>query len=206
MDSFASAVRETGFMWDVLIICPGTMAPVGNFSEVPFDSWEENVRVNLLGTMRFIHLCLTSARPDRNCTVLLFAGGGTNGVTSNTSAYTISKIALIKAVELLQHECPSIKWSIVGPGWVDTEIHQETLNSEFEAKSNKEQTKARILSGDFTQQEKINKCCEWIINQEKSVVGGRNFSVVHDMWEDPAFVQRLLNEPDMFKLRRFGNH
>lgn len=205
LENFCSKLSNMKFFWDVMIICPGTMTPVGKFIETPFDSWEQNIQVNFLGTMRFIHYCLKFRNSEKPSTVILFAGGGTNGVTSNTSAYTLSKIALIKAMELLQHEHPLLKWTIIGPGWVNTKIHEETLSSPYDADVNKKQTEERLKSGNFTEQSAINEFCEWIIEQPTEVVGGRNFSVVHDNWKQAGLIEKLLSDQNMFKLRRHGN-
>ena len=32
--------------------------------------------------------------------------------------------------------------------------------------------------------EKVVECCEWLINSKRQLVGGRNFSAVHDPWND----------------------
>ena len=42
-------------------------------------------------------------------------------------AYTLSKIASIKAVELLDAE-KDTKFTILGPGWVKTKIHKSTID------------------------------------------------------------------------------
>ena len=47
--------------------------------------------------------------------VIFFAGGGTNSATPAYSAQTLGKIALIKAVELLNDEIEDVKFFILGP-------------------------------------------------------------------------------------------
>ena len=46
---------------------------------------------------------------------------------------------------------------------------------------------------------------QWVINQPKKIVGGRNFSVVHDDISNFDFIEKISNTPDMYKLRRFMN-
>ena len=120
-----------GGAWDVLVLCPGRLDPVGPFPGCDFDEWEESVRVNLTGPLRLLHGLLASRRPggESGPCVLLFAGGGTNAAPVNYSAYTLSKVSLIKACELLDAEVPDTRFVILGTGWVKTKIHEATLRA-----------------------------------------------------------------------------
>ena len=51
----------------------------------------------------------------------------------------------------------------------------------------------------------IYSCIRWLCCCGKDVVGGRNFSVVHDAWDTKKLKQALLNDINMYKLRRYGN-
>ena len=53
--------------------------------------------------------------------------------------------------------------------------------------------------------EHVLRCCDWIINTRRDVVSGRNFSLVFDRWGDPELDKLLKQDPNMYKLRRFGN-
>jgi len=48
-------------------------------------------------------------------------------------------------------------------------------------------------------------CCDWLISSPKKIVSGRNFSVVFDMWGSKELEEKLEQEPDMYKLRRYQN-
>src|SRR5215472_4878302 len=50
----AALIRLCG-NWDVVMVCAGTLDPVGAFSDVDFDAWENSVRVNYLGALRMVH-------------------------------------------------------------------------------------------------------------------------------------------------------
>jgi len=137
--------------------------------------------------------------------VLFFAGGGTNNAVKNYSAYTISKIALIKICELLDAEIPDTRFSIIGPGWVKTKIHDSTLKAGARAGENYKRTLVKLTGDDCTHMEEILDCCDWIIGSPRKVISGRNFSVVFDKWGTKELEKILLKEADMYKLRRFGN-
>lgn len=176
--------------WDVLVMCPGTLEPVGGFADCRFEEWEESLTVNFTRQMRVLRKML----PFRNrssklgACVLFFAGGGVNSAPVNSSAYTVSKIALIKMCELLDAEIPDTRFVIVGPGWVDTKIHK---------------TRPEDIS--FIPMDRVLDCCDWVIDSPREVVGGRNFSVAFDGWGTRHLAEILRKYPDIYKLRRCGN-
>ena len=138
-------------------------------------------------------------------TVLFFAGGGVNSAPINYTAYTVSKIALIKMVELLAAELPEIKFVIVGPGWVNTKIHNTILDAKEKAGNSYNLTLKKISEGTFTPISKVVECCNWLINGPRNILTGRNYSVVYDNWTDPMLLQILDKDKNKYKLRRNGN-
>ncbi|MBI1870537.1 MAG: SDR family oxidoreductase [Chlamydiae bacterium] len=193
--------------WDALVLCPGTQDPVSAFQECNFDEWEESLKINFTGPMRIVRELLPTRRVDSklgSC-VLFFAGGGTNNATVNYSAYTVSKIALIKMCELLDAEIPDCRFVIVGPGWVKTKIHESTLKAGVRAGPSYQKTLDKLASDECTSFERIVACCDWLVDSPREVVSGRNFSVVYDPWGNEILAKKLTEEPHMYKLRRFGN-
>ncbi len=192
-----------GRRWSVLVMAAGTQNPVGLFRENKFAEWEDSISVNFTRQVQFLHALLPHA--EVGAQVIFFAGGGTNGIVDRYSSYTISKIASIKLCELLAAEEPHLKFTSIGPGWVRTKIHQETLDAGLRAGENWEKTKARLASGNFFPIEKLSQRIEWIVESESEVVSGRNFSAVSDPFENPSFKNWLVADQNRFKLRRHAN-
>jgi NAD(P)-dependent dehydrogenase (short-subunit alcohol dehydrogenase family) len=207
-DSILKACHKlsTKGYWDQLVICPGTMLPIGAFESTDFQVWQDSINVNFTAQLKVLHQLLPY-RGKSDCTgVIFFAGGGTNSAPVNFSAYTLAKISLIKACELLDVEIDDCKFTIIGPGWVKTKIHQETITaSDSDSAGAKELTNEKMQSNDWTKMSDIAKCCDWILTAPKSAVGGRNFSVVHDNWLDGRFIEQLISSPSAGKLRRHHN-
>ena len=194
--------------WDNLVIATGSQEPIGSFIDCNIDSWSNSINVNFISQIRFIHglLANRNLKDSSSPSVLLFAGGGTNSATTDYSAYTISKIASIKMVELLDAEIPDTSFSILGPGWVKTKIHAPTLNLKSSAGANYFKT-VEMLEEDGKKCypiEKVIACCNWILSSDRALVSGRNFSSVFDPWEDEK-IKLIKNDKNLFKLRRFGN-
>ncbi|MCE5207313.1 MAG: SDR family oxidoreductase [Chloroflexi bacterium] len=201
-------LRELCIKWDFIVLCSGTQEPIGSFETIDFDEWKNSICVNFTNQLRFVHELL----PNRNVNnklgpcVIFFAGGGTNNATVNYSAYTVSKIALIKMCELLDAEIPDTRFTILGPGWVKTKIHESTMKAGVNAGDNLKRTMDKYSRNEFTPMQDVLDCCDWLIQSPREIIGGRNFSVAFDGWGTDALRDKLISEPGMYKLRRYGNN
>lgn len=194
--------------WDLLLIAPATLEPIGKFPDVSFDAWEESMQINLLKPLHMLHQLLPFRNIDSPLpqpTVLFFAGGGTNNATLYYSSYTLAKIALIKMVELLDAEIPDTRFVIIGPGWVKTKALLATLKAGRDrAGESYQKTVEKLNSDECTPLQTIIDCCNWLITTN-APVNGRNFSVVHDAWNTGELENALARDPNMYKLRRHQN-
>jgi NAD(P)-dependent dehydrogenase (short-subunit alcohol dehydrogenase family) len=209
-DSIARASMELVDLttpWDLLVLAPGSMVPIGTFESVDFEAWSKSFHVNLIGQLQFVHQLLRHANrsTDEPPLCLFFAGGGVNSAPASYSAYVVARIALIKATEMLDAEISDITFAILGPGWVRTKIHEQTLFSEQAPDSIVEETRRRLDADDFVPMAKVLDAIDWLINQPKYVVGGRNFSAAGDAFGDKALISLLLDTRDAFRLRRANN-
>lgn len=208
VDSCAKNIIQLNCRWDLLVFFPATMEPIGRFGDCDIENWIRSIHINLLNQLRFLHHLLPCRAPssgEQMPLVLFFAGGGTNSAPVNFSAYTLSKIALIKAVELLDAEYADTRFAIIGPGWVKTKIHDEVLRAGSASGSAFEETLRRLESDEFVPMSKIVSCCKWLLDAPKEIVGGRNFSVANDLWGEKELEEFLIDNPDVYKLRRLGN-
>jgi NAD(P)-dependent dehydrogenase (short-subunit alcohol dehydrogenase family) len=163
--------------------------------------------VNFINQVRIVQGLLPFARRGSSLEplVIFFAGGGSNSAPVGFSAYTTAKIALTKMTELLDAECPDVRFCIIGPGWVNTKIHEETLSNSATPDEVKQETIRRLASNDFVSMESVLEAVLWALAAPKVVVGGRNISVDRDPFRQQDFAIGLSRDPGLLKLRRSGN-
>ncbi|MBP9841516.1 MAG: SDR family oxidoreductase [Simkaniaceae bacterium] len=208
VETAALELASLGKRWDFLIFAAGTQSPIGAFEKISINEWIHAIHINFLNQIKLLHLLLPYRSPSSvEKSVLFFAGGGTNNTVDYYSSYTVSKIALIKMCELLDSEIKDVKFSIIGPGWVKTKIHQTTLYAgEESAGPNFEKTKEKLTSDECVPISKVIDSFEWVLSQPKEIVGGRNFSTVFDRLGTEELVHLLAQDTNMYKLRRSGNN
>jgi NAD(P)-dependent dehydrogenase (short-subunit alcohol dehydrogenase family) len=177
--------------WDLLVIAIGSVAPVEMWWHTDEYAWEQCVESNLLLPVRLLRRLWHKHNPG--ATVIWFAGSNPQMIMDGYSAYNVSKMAVLKAVEQFDHENRDTKFVALGPGIVLTKIHQAS-----EEWSNPKLAAAQA-NGKSTPFETIWNCMKWCIVQPKSIVGGRNVCVSDDRTNWRAWLEQ---DSDMFKLRR----
>ena len=193
--------------WDTLVILSASQNPIGLFSEVNKDDWAKSVDLNFTNQMYLIREMLSKRlkKAKKINNIILWAGTGSNSAPKYYSAYTISKIAQTKMCELLDKEFKDIKVSIIGPGWVKTKIHKQTIQAGKKARENYQNTITRFKTNKFNPMKDVVNCFNKITALKKHTAGGRNFSVQFDQWRDKNLATILDNDENMYKLRRDFN-
>lgn len=196
-----------GVPWNRLVLAAGSQEPVGLFEQVDPIEWGKSIQTNFVAQFQFLAWMLPFRQQVRGKVprVLSFAGGATNRATTHYSAYTISKIASIKMTELLAAEAADMAFTILGPGWVRTKIHEATLEAGMRAGDNLETTVRHLQNDDFFPMEILIRAINWIMEAPPEAISGRNISAVHDPWGSAELTSSLISDPDLYKLRRFGN-
>lgn len=204
----ADSFDQEGIRWDVMVVAAGTEEPIGPFWECDEDAWDRGVEVNALAPLRLVRRLYPMRNRGGTPSVAFFSGSGTNSAAHAYSAYCVSKIMLIKMCELLDAESDDTSFFIIGPGIVRTKIHEQTLREPERSGRNFNKVVEFLDSKNpGTSHDDIYACVTWCESAGKAVVGGRNFSLVHDAWRDggSGLIRRLPQDGNLYKLRRFGN-
>lgn len=208
ISEFIDKFKLLDIEWDKFISCPCNPLPLKAFFRCNFDEWNDSVHVNVIEQLRLIHNLYPFRKKKKMSEVVFFAAGGTNSAVVNFSAYTASKIMLIKMCEFLDVENDDLNIFIVGPGWTKTKTHQLILSNIDKNDQRYNQTLDFMKNKEGTSMDDIFNCIEWLCEQGKEATSGRNFSVVNDKWKgelNKQLLAALKMDKDMYKLRRFRN-
>lgn len=199
--------KSQNLKWDILMLATGVVSPVATFLNSDFNEWEQSLRINFLHVLRFCHgfLHFRNSHTLHGSLVIFFSGSGSNSAPLNYSAYTISKIALTKACELMNEEIKDCRFTIVGPGVINTKIHKPTIEAADNPGSAYDLLSYKIKNNQCTPMEDLTLFLNWLEDKPKNIVGGRNFSVVYDKWKEEGFTPFLAKNTNIYKLRRYGN-
>jgi NAD(P)-dependent dehydrogenase (short-subunit alcohol dehydrogenase family) len=189
---------------DLVIISVGRLSPISPILDADFDVWSDAVSLNFVNQIFVIQQLLRhlAAHQKTGTKFLTFAGSGTNSAPKNYSAYTLSKIALIKSMELFTAEHSEHFFLSLGTGWMNSAIHKQTLEAGSLAGDGYLETLRRIEENDFGDPKLYCAFLDWYIDVSDPRVSGRNIALQGDDWQAVEFKSNLIETQDSYKLRR----
>ncbi|MFQ5585180.1 MAG: SDR family NAD(P)-dependent oxidoreductase [Calditrichia bacterium] len=122
-------LKEKEYKIDGLVNCAGIYGPIGASHNISPELFIQAININLIGTFLVCH-CFVNAFLDKGLKKIVnFSGGGAASPFPNFSAYSASKVAIVRLTENLSIELKEKKINInaVAPGFVVTRLHEETL-------------------------------------------------------------------------------
>jgi len=178
--------------WDLVLIAMGRVVPVGSWWNQQQEDLLETFNSNLLYPVQLLQGIWNNR--CEGASVCWLAGSNPNTIMDGYWAYNVSKMAVLKAVEQMDHESKDTKFFALGPGTILTKIHK--------ASAGWDNPKLAAAYGDTKHLPenaipRVYECLKWCISQPKEVIGGRNICA------SDYLSSTLLKEcPDLFKLRR----
>ncbi len=187
--------------WDLLLIAVGAVAPVGHWWDIDESALITCIDSNLITPLTYLRRLWPNHNPGAY--VCWLAGSNPNTIMTGYSAYNISKMAVLKAVEQLDYETTDCTFFALGPGTQFTKIHKATIEAVWPNPKLKKMLDT-YKEGDFeANTARIYDCLKWCMKQPKEIIGGRNICV-SDHWEEaPEELARELEaDRNVYKLRR----
>jgi len=183
-----------------LVCAAALIEPVGPIGEYAPADFKRTLEVNVLGTLLAVHRCLPALRAG-NGSIVAFSGGGATAPLPRFDAYASSKAAVVRLCENLSTTLAPMAINCVAPGFVATRIHEATFAAGPEAAGSEyyEKTRREVEQGGFPASEAAELVCLLLSGVPFT---GKLISAQWDPWRDPAFQQRLADEPNLATLRR----
>ncbi len=190
---------------DVLINNAGIYGPKGNIEKINWDEWIKTIQINLFGSIYFSRAVLPYFKKKNKGKIIQLSGGGATSPLPLISGYAVSKAAVVRFVENLSEEVKkyNIDINAVAPGPLNTDMLQEILKAgpkkvgkEFYNKSIKQKKNGGTSLG---------KVCELILflgSKYSDGITGKLVSAVWDDWKNWAYNKSLLQNSDVYTLRR----
>ncbi len=182
----------------------GVYGPIGKMTTVSPEEWWNGVHVNLFGSFLVARQSCLRMQKNGGGRLVLLSGGGASGPFPNYTSYASSKAAIVRFTETIAEEMApyQIEVNCLGPGFVLTRLHQQTLNAPALAGSAfVEKTKAEFQKGGVPPEVGASAAAFLISDAAKGITG-KFISAPYDSWE--SFPEKLkeLQGSDLFTLRR----
>jgi 3-oxoacyl-[acyl-carrier protein] reductase len=109
-----------------LALCAAQIGRHGGLASAEFAAWSRIFAINVLGNLAVTKACLPLAEAGASLRAVFFGGGGAAYGYPEFSAYALSKVAIVRAVENLALETQANGLDVaavaLAPGAVDTDM------------------------------------------------------------------------------------
>jgi NAD(P)-dependent dehydrogenase (short-subunit alcohol dehydrogenase family) len=210
VEEFVARVAERTSTVDVLINCAGGFGAIGSVMQTDSRQWLHTLEVNLYGTYLMVKHLVPLMRSERSPSIVNFSGGGAFNPLPHYSAYAVSKSAVVRLTETLAVELApmGIRVNAVAPGFVDTEIHLQTLAAGPEKVADRayQETQRKLTDGSGVPIDLVVDCVRFLMSEEAKGLSGKTISASFDPWRTAELAASIprINDSDLYTMQRIN--
>ena len=193
---------------NILINTVGEQGEIKNFFKMDFKKFLRTYEINFFSNIFLFKNLYPLIKNNKNLLILLFSGGGATNLRKNFSSYSLSKVALVKLVEILSVEFSNknIRINAISPGIINSKMTKIILKkNKYVSKNEINKIKEQISSSNKNL-EKIYDLINFLYNKKGKNISGKMISSSWDnviSWSKSK-IDKLV-KTDLFTLRRNGN-
>jgi len=190
---------------DILVNAAGIYGPIGSSEKVDAKKWTQTFEVNVFGTFYMMQHVLSVMIKNRNGKIINFSGGG-DGPLPRFSAYSASKVSIVRLTETIAEEVKDYNVCInsIAPGAVNTKFLEEALEAGREKIGDERYQKLIDQKNNGgVPPEKAAEICVFLASADSDGLTGKFLSAVWDGWQswDKDKIKEIM-ESDIYTLRR----
>jgi len=191
---------------DILINTVGEQGEINNFFKLNIDNFVKTFNINFFSYIYLFKNIYPFIKKNKDLLIILFSGGGVTSLRTNFSPYSLSKIALVKLVEILSKEIKnkSIRINSISPGIINSKMTQKTLKIESSLIKNDELVNMRkqIKYSDKSLN-KVFNLIEFLYSKKGKSISGKMISSRWDNFKDWDKEKiKKMTKNDIYTLRR----
>lgn len=199
-----SAIQEYGGI-DILVNNAGIYGPIGPIEDNDPAAWRYAFDVNFYGTLNAIRFLMPHFKSRNFGRIINLSGGGATKGMPGFSSYACSKAAVVRLTETVALEADGLNIAVnaVAPGALNTQMLDQALAAgEQKTGSRTYQALLKQKQSGGSSADNAADLCVFLAAQENTKINGRLISAVWDDWRNLPGRADLLQESDVYLLRR----
>ncbi len=190
---------------DILVNNAGMAGPVGPLQENAVEARVQTIQVNLIGTYLCCRAVLPIMRQHDYGKIINLSGAGATNAWRHLSAYSASKVAVVRLTETLalELEGTNIQVNALGPGSIHTQMWEELRDgAHMVGDTPLYELGQRVTSGGGASLECAAALAVFLASAASGTLSGRLISAVTDDFPNwPTQIARIMAS-DALTLRR----
>lgn len=201
INKYKSFVKNT----DIIINATGSLGEIRNILNVNFKKFKNTMDINFFSNLVLLQNLSKFIRNNKNLLIIFFSGGGVTSYRKNFGTYSISKLSLVKFVEIVSNEInnKNVRINAIAPGIIQSKMIDATMNNKklVSKKEIKKIERDIKYSGDGLK--KLFKVINFLSSNKGKQITGKLISSKWDNIEtwNKKKIKKLINK-DFYNLRR----
>lgn len=190
---------------NIIINATGGLGEIKNILKVNLKKFKNTMDINFFFNLVLLQNLSKFIKNNKNLLLILFSGGGVTNYRKNFSSYSISKLALVKFVEIVSNEInnKNIRINAIAPGIIKSKMIDITMkNSKLVSKKEITKIKKQInYSNDALK--KLFRVINFLSSNKGKKITGKLISSKWDnieVWSKKKI--KKLNDNDLYFMRR----
>ena len=190
---------------NIIINATGSLGEIKNILKVNLKKFKNTMDINFFFNLVLLQNLSKFIKNNKNLLLILFSGGGVTNYRKNFSSYSISKLALVKFVEIASNEInnKNIRINAIAPGIIKSKMIDITMKNR-KLVSKKEIIKIeKEINYSNDALKKLFKVINFLSSNKGKKITGKLISSKWDnieIWSKKKIEK--LNDKDLYFMRR----
>lgn len=190
---------------NIIINATGSLGEIKNILKVNLKKFKNTMDINFFFNLLLLQNLSKFIKNNKNLLLILFSGGGVTNYRKNFSSYSISKLALVKFVEIVSNELnnKNIRVNAIAPGIIKSKMIDITMKNR-KLVSKKEIIKIeKEINYSNDALKKLFKVINFLSSNKGKKITGKLISSKWDnieIWSKKKIEK--LNDKDLYFMRR----
>lgn len=178
----AQKVQHQTHVIHALIVMPATVVPIGRSTGINMDLLSHSIDTNLKGPLYALSAFYPLLKKSRRPKIIFFSGGGATKGRPNFLAYAASKAGLVRSVETIAAEDPSMDINAIAPGAIKSPLTDLVLSVGPQVAGPKEYADAEKFTTKGLPE--IYNLVDFLLLPKSDGVSGLLIAAQHDRWHE----------------------
>ena len=190
---------------DIIINATGSLGEIKNVLNINFEKFKNTMDINFFSNLILLQNLSKFIKNNKNLLIIFFSGGGVTSYRKNFGTYSISKLSLIKLIEIVSNEInnKNVRINAIAPGIIQSKMVDITINNRKLVSKKEIKKIERDIKYSNDALKKLFKVINFLRSNKGKQITGKLISSKWDNIEtwNKNKIKKLINK-DLYNVRR----
>jgi short-subunit dehydrogenase len=190
---------------DVIINATGSLGEIKNVLNINFKKFKNTMDINFFSNLILLQNLSKFIKNNKNLLIIFFSGGGVTSYRKNFGTYSISKLSLVKLIEIASNEInnKNVRINAIAPGIIQSKMVDITINNRKLVSKKEIKKIERDIKYSNHALKKLFKVINFLSSNKGKQITGKLISSKWDNIEnwDKNKIEKLIKS-DLYSMRR----